>query len=319
VTSRLLLVLDSLLDDDLGVETTAAAELGWAVRRWTGSHEELGTADAVVHVRTAVDRDLLSQLAACRVVGRFGTGVDSVDLTAAEDARIAVVNVTDYCVAELSNHTLGLGLALVHQLGPRHDNMDGQRHTWQQYIAQNSRAGDTNALVIGLGAVGRHLARSLVALGWRTMVASRRQDVALDPGMTAVDLSQGLGCADIVFLQRELGPATRGFFNEDLIRCLRPGAIVVNTARVGLLDEAAVATAVRDQTLGGLGLDARLLPESPLVGVLEHPHVLVTPHIGWYSERSLNELRRRTVTNTISTYEQISHLDTEQDPRHALN
>jgi D-3-phosphoglycerate dehydrogenase len=114
-------------------------------------------------------------------------------------------------------------------------------------------------------------------------------------------------------------PATRGFFDDDLIRCLRPGAIIVNTARVGLLDEHAVASAIQDRTLGGLGLDTRLTPASPLTAVLGHPRVLVTPHIGWYSERSLHELRRRTVTNTVSAYAQTSHHNTEQDPRHALN
>ncbi|GAA3152362.1 D-3-phosphoglycerate dehydrogenase [Kribbella aluminosa] len=319
VTGRLLLVLDSLLDDDLTVETAASQELGWELRRWSGDLQELGTADAVVHVRTAIDRDLISRLARCRVVGRFGTGVDTVDLAAAETARLAVVNVRDYCTAELANHTLGLGLALVQRLGPQHDNVEWQRHGWQEYIAQNARPGAMNALVIGLGAVGRHLAESIVTLGWRTMVTSRRADVPLDPQMTAVSLAQGLARADIVFVQCELGPTTRGFFNEELIRCVRPGTILVNTARVALLDENAVAAAIQDRTLGGLGLDARLAPEGPLAAVLGHPRVLVTPHIGWYSERSLHQLRRRTVTSTITTYPNTSDHDTEQDPPHALN
>jgi D-3-phosphoglycerate dehydrogenase len=318
VTGRLLLVVDSLLDDDLTVETAASHELGWELRRWSGDPQDLGTADAIVHVRTVIDRDLISHLTRCRVVGRFGTGVDTVDPAAAEAARLAVVNVRDYCTAELANHTLGLGLTLVQQLGPQHDNIEWQRHGWQEYIAQNRRTGDTNALVIGLGAVGRHLAESIVTLGWHTMVSSRRADVPLDPRMSAVSLSQGLSRADIVFVQRELGPATYGFFNQELIGCLRPGAILVNTARVALLDESAVASAIQDGTLGGLGLDAWLASDSPLTAILGHPHVLVTPHIGWYSERSLHELRRRTVTSTITTYPNPADHDTEQDPRHAL-
>ncbi|MGC0367464.1 D-3-phosphoglycerate dehydrogenase [Rhodococcus sp. 27YEA15] len=319
VTGGLVLAVDSLLDDDLTVEEAAADELGWELRRWSGDYRELAAADAIVHVRRVIDRDFISRLTSCRVVGRFGTGVDTVDLAAAEAARIAVVNVRDYCVSELSNHTLGLGLTLVQQLGPRHDNVDGQRHGWQEYITGNRRAGDTSALVIGLGAVGRHLAKSLVALGWNTMITSRRTDVPLDPGMRAVTLTRGLARADVVFVQRELDPGTQRFFDEDLLRCLRPGAVLVNTARVGLLDEGAVAAAVLDGRLGGLGLDARLRPDSPLTDILDHPRVLVTPHIGWYSERSLSELRRRTVADTITTCQHSSHHDTEQDVPHVFH
>jgi D-3-phosphoglycerate dehydrogenase len=134
------------------------------------------------------------------------------------------------------------------------------------------------------------------------MVATRRASAAFDPLVEVVDLVTGLGRADIIFIQRELSAATRGFFGAELLEHVRPHAILINTARKDLMDQAAVAAALRRGTLGGIGLDAKLNEDEPIAALLDHPRVLVTPHIGWYSERSLNELRRRTVANTISAY-----------------
>ena len=80
---------------------------------------------------------------------------------------------------------------------------------------------------------------------------------------------------------------------------MKPGAILVDTARLGLLDEEAVAAAVESEALGGLGLDATLPDGSPLERVIDHPHVLITPHVGWYSEDSARELRRRTIEDAL--------------------
>lgn len=298
---RTIVALDTLLED-VDVETGTAEDLGWQLRRWDRGATDLGSADAVVHVRTRIDGQLIGRLTSCTVIGRFGTGLDSVDLQAAAAAGITLVNVRDYCTAELAAHTVGLALTLFLRLGPRHDNAAGQALSWPRYIATNQRAGDAAAHVIGYGAIGRRVADALAGLGMHAMVTTRRAGAAVSPRVEAVDLATGLGRADIVFIQRELSAATRGFFGAELLERVRPEAILINTARKDLMDQAAVASALREGRLGGIGMDAKLDQHEPIAALLEHPRVLVTPHIGWYSERSLNELRRRTVADTISAY-----------------
>jgi D-3-phosphoglycerate dehydrogenase len=134
------------------------------------------------------------------------------------------------------------------------------------------------------------------------MITTRRASVAADPRVEAVDLVTGLERADIIFIQRELSPATRGFFGAGLLEHARRDAVLINTARKDLMDQAAVAAALRQRRLGGIGLDAKLDKDEPMAELLGHPRVLVTPHIGWYSERSLAELRRRTIADTIAAY-----------------
>jgi D-3-phosphoglycerate dehydrogenase / 2-oxoglutarate reductase len=301
VNGRTIVALDTLLDD-VEVETAIAETLGWEFRQWDGGEGDLESADAVVHVRTRIDGQLIGRLKSCAVIGRFGTGLDNVDHQAAAAADIALVNVRDYCNAELAAHTVGLALTLFLGLGPRHDNAVWQRQNWRRYITANPRAGAAAAHVIGYGAIGRRVADALVSLGMHTMVTTRRANAAVSPRVEPVDLVTGLGRADIVFIQRELSAATRGFFGAELLGHVRPNAILINTARKDLVDQAAVASALRQRRLGGIALDANLDEDEPIAALLEHPHVLVTPHIGWYSERSLNELRRRTVADTISAY-----------------
>ena len=105
-----------------------------------------------------------------------------------------------------------------------------------------------------------------------------------------------------MFVQRELSPATRAFFDARLLALMQPAAVLVNTARKDLLDQRAVAGAVREQRIGGLALDARLAPGDPLTELLHDPRVLITPHVGWYSERALEQLRRQTVADTIAAH-----------------
>jgi D-3-phosphoglycerate dehydrogenase len=303
VTASLVLALDTPVDD-LSVEQSAADALGWSLRRWNGTNAELGEAAAVVHVRTRIDAEFIERLTSCGAIGRFGTGLDSVDLDAAEMAGIPVVNVRDYCVAELATHSVGLGLTLLLGIGPAHDNAAAQSLTWTECTTGHRRPG-TTALVVGYGAVGRQIADGTAALGMRTLVNTRRPETQAALGHALVDLAAGLREADLVFLQRELSDRTRGFFADELLSYLRPGTIVVNTARKDLMDQAAVVSALRDGRLGGLGLDALLGPADPLTSILGDPRVVVTPHIGWYSERSLDELRRRTITDTLTAYQPL--------------
>ncbi len=293
------LVLDSLFDS-LEIETDAAVDQGAMLERWDGSAAALGEADVVAHVQTRIDEEMISRLSKCRAITRFGTGLDTVDLAAAERAGIPVVGVRGYCTRELASHTLVLALTVVRRLDElRSDVRDGR--LWQDVARTSPIASRRTATVIGLGAVGERVAAALVALGYEVSVVTHRAaEDAERIGASLVSLEQGLDSADILFLHTALEAEAQRLINVERLSLMRPGTILVNTARIGLLDEAAVAGAVMSGHLSGLALDARLDYDSPLRQVTDNPCVVVTPHVGWYSEESANLLRRRAISEGIA-------------------
>jgi phosphoglycerate dehydrogenase-like enzyme len=298
-----LVVLDGLFDD-LDVETHVAAANGWGIVRWDGSDAMLRSAEAVVHVRTKVDRTMLGKLAACRVVGRFGTGLDSVDQVAARECGVRVVGVRDYCIPELAGHTLGLAFALDRRVDAIRAGRLSPDASWQEVAAKQPMPGRTTATVIGYGSVGAAVTKALIALGIAVrVVTAHGADKAYRAGATPVSLDRALVGAGFVFLHAALGNDTAAMIDSDRLERFSPGTILIDTARIGLLDEAAVAAALAAGRLAGLGLDAKLAADSPLRPYLTDERVLITPHVGWYSERSARELRRRTVQATIEAFE----------------
>jgi phosphoglycerate dehydrogenase-like enzyme len=295
------LVLDSLFDS-VDTEREQAAAVGWTLSRWGGSERELGEADVVAHVRTRVDATLIGSLSRCRVIARFGTGLDSVDLQAAQASGIAVVGVRDYCTPELCSQTLALGFALLRRLKDVLSGRTGDL-SWQAFADRFPISGGTNATVVGFGSIGQAVSRALAATGFEVSVVTREgADAAREAGLEVVPLEEGLARADFVTLHPALTPLTARMIDQERLKMIRPGAVLVNTARLGLFDEEAVVAAVRSGRLGGLGVDAHLSEASPLQAIAANPAVIFTPHIGWYSMRSANVLRRSTIERGIEAY-----------------
>ncbi len=302
MSQKRILVLDSLFED-LDVERSVASARGWDVQRWDGSAAALGEADAVVHVRTRIDRDLIARLSRCRVIGRFGVGLDSVDRQAAAEADMAVVNVRDYCIPEMTAHTLGLAFSLERRMGAGWDNARWIDADWQTFARVRPIRGRTRATVIGLGSIGTAVAAALLDLRYQVVaVTARGRTNAERIGLPTVAIEDGLRSADFVFLHAALEPATVNLMDRQRLALMPEGAILVNTARVDLMDQAAVAKALQTKRLGGLGLDARLDTRSPLRAFATDPSVLITPHVGWYSERSARLLREQAVARSIDAY-----------------
>jgi D-3-phosphoglycerate dehydrogenase len=291
-----ILVLDSLFDS-LDVEREAASPRGATVERWNGEADHLAQADIVAHVRSRIDATLIGSLRRCRVISRFGTGADTVDLDAARDAGIRVVTVRDYCLPELTSHTLALAFSLLRRLAVTAGALD---RPWDEIATATPIARHGHATVVGFGAVGRRIASALLALGYQLSAVTRRgreEAHALD--VEVVSLEQGLARGDLIFLHASLDETTRGLIDAPRLALMRDPAILINTARLGLIDEQAVADTLAAGRLGGLGLDARLEPTSPLRRWAHDPRVLITPHVGWYSRESAAMLRSRAITQAL--------------------
>ena len=277
-----LLVLDGLFDD-LDVEAEVASAAGWSVARWDGSDAMLRPAEAVVHVRTRIDRPMLDRLPACKVVGRFGTGLDSVDLDAARARGIRVVGVRDYCVPELASHTLALAFALDRRVDAVRAGRLAADASWQEVAAKEPMPGRTAATVVGLGSVGSAVTRALVSLGISVRVVTRRaSDDVRCFGAEPATLEDGLATADFVFLHAALAATTTGLIDAARLAQMSRNAILINTARIGLIDENAVAAASRTDDWRGLAR-REAPPDSPLQAFREDERFLLTPHIGWYA------------------------------------
>jgi D-3-phosphoglycerate dehydrogenase len=300
----LVVVLDSLLED-LGTESRVAEGRGWSLEQWGGGDEQLSRADIVLHVRTTLDAAMFERLARCRVIGRFGTGLDTVDAGLAESRKIALVNVRDYCIPELSAHTLGLIFALTRAICSA-DDATLSAGSWQSGVLDRRLSPIETIGVVGLGSVGRTVSGALSALGLSVLAVSGKSPEAVAAlGATKVDLGQLLARADVVSLHLPLLPETTGMIGAPELERMRDGTVLVNTARLGLLDENAVAEAVVTGRLRGLGLDARLAADSPIARVRDGRNVIVTPHVGWYSGRSASVLRREAVSRSIDAFEQL--------------
>jgi phosphoglycerate dehydrogenase-like enzyme len=243
---------------------------------------------------------MLDRMPACRVVARFGTGLDTVDQAAAAERDIRVVSVRDYCIPELTTHTLGLAFALDRRLGSARDGRMRPDDSWHDVATRLPIPGRTSATVVGFGSIGAAATRALLAVGIGVRVVTRHgADAASRLGATPAPLDDALADAGFVFLHTSLEPATANLIDAERLKRMAPGAILINTARIGLIDEAAVARSLKEGRLGGLALDAKLRSDSPLRDLFGDPRFLVTPHIGWYSDRSARELRERTVRSAI--------------------
>jgi len=136
------------------------------------------------------------------------------------------------------------------------------------------------------------------------LVTTRHGQAAAEgAGFEVVPLTEGFSRSDLMLFHLDLSAETRGVFGPAALDVVKRGVIVVNTARLALTDEQALVEGLEQGALGGVGLDARLASSSPVWKVVGREDVIVTPHVGWYSEASLAQLRRATVMSTIGAYD----------------
>jgi D-3-phosphoglycerate dehydrogenase len=294
------LVLDSPIDD-LELERAVAAERGAALERWSGDPEALGQADFVLHVKTHVDRELLGHLRRGAVVARYGTGLDTVDRPAAAARDIAVVGVRDYATAEVAQHAVALALAVARGLGlpAPADPASAWNDVSERPFGLAGPVG-----IVGLGTIGCATAVLFTRFGLEVMASARRRSAADGlVGVRLVSLDRLLAECELVSLHVALTQETHHLLDARRLAQMRREAILVNTARAGLVDGPSLLAALRAGRLRGAGLDAF---EGPAGAELwraldrESFNVVRTPHVGWYSRRSLERLRRRAVEEAIT-------------------
>jgi len=235
-----------------------------------------------------------------KVIGRAGVGLDTIDLAAAASAGLAVVNQPSYGTVEVASHALALLLAVQRKLTVA-DRYVRDGWSGRLVLGEIKPLDELTVGLIGCGRIGSALARMLSPLAG-AVLAFDPATPTLPEGVERVDtLEELLERSDAVSIHVPLTEETAGMLNKEQLAMMRPGALLVNVARGGLVDETALAEALTEGRLAGAGLDVfsrePLPPDSPL---LTTPNTLLTPHNASYSDRSSWRLATWTIEDTIS-------------------
>jgi len=252
-------------------------------------------ADAILVTYAKLPGELLRQLTRCKAIGRFGLGVDNIDLPAAKELGIAVNYVPDYCLREVSDHAMALLLALARKVPFSNKLVQSGRWEVPPIVPLRRLEGQTLGLV-GFGNIPRALAPKAKAFGLKVITHDPyvKPDALAAAGVEGVSFDDLLGRSAFISVHAPLMPQTRGLMNAAAFAKMKKGALLINTARGPLVDEAALVAALDSGQLGGAGLDVvttePLAKDSPLLG---RDNVIVTPHTAFYSVEAFNEMRTK--------------------------
>jgi D-3-phosphoglycerate dehydrogenase len=271
-------------------------------------------ADAVLNCYAPMPAEVIDALEGCRIIARYGIGVDTIDVAAATERGILVTNVPDYCIDEVSDHALALILGLTRRIL----RLDRAVRSGGWNVGDASpmhRLRGQRLGLVGFGRIARALATKAEAVGFVVLATDPYVDdeAIAAAGVVPRQLDVLLSEADIVSIHAPLTAQSRHLIDAKAIARMRQGAFLVNTSRGALVDTDALRGALVDGRLGGVGLDV-LESEPPDAGdpLLQHPDTIVTPHAAFASEQSVLELRRKATEQVVAAL-------AGQRPIYALN
>jgi len=256
-------------------------------------------ADAILVTYAKLPGELLRQLTRCRAIGRFGLGVDNIDLPAAKTLGIAVNYVPDYCLREVSDHAMALLLALARKV--TFANKLVQSGRWEvPPIVPLQRLEGRELGLVGFGNIPRALAPKAKAFGLKVLAHDPyvAKDALAAAGVEGVGFDELLRRSDFISVHAPLSPTTRGMMNESVFARMKKGAFLINTARGPLIDEAALIAALDSGHLGGAALDVVAEEPPPKDStLLGRDNVILTPHTAFYSVEALEELQSKCASD----------------------
>jgi D-3-phosphoglycerate dehydrogenase len=253
-------------------------------------------ADGLLNQYALLTRKVLQHLPKCKVISRYGVGVDSIDLKAATDLGIIVANVPDYCMDEVSNQTIAMILTLMRKTAFFDRKVKAGDWNFRLGIPIYRTRGKTLGLV-GCGKIGFEVAKKISSFGVRVICFDPYLQKAPE-GIELADLDAVLKESDFISIHCPLNDSTRHLVGEKEFKKMVKKPILVNTSRGPIIDETALILALKEGLISGAGLDVlEKEPPDPENPLLEMENVLLSPHVGFYSEESIRELKCRTAEN----------------------
>ena len=238
-----------------------------------------------------VNENLLDRMPNCKLIVRFGSGLDSIDLHAAEHCNISVLNVSDYGIGEVADHTLSLLLALSRNI------LSYQKtdRTWNKQFSQpNMRLQGKTAGIIGLGRIGLAVAKRIEAFGMNILFydpyvpTGYEKSLGYDRAESLVDIAKA---SSVVTLHRPLTNETRHLIDRDFFAHIESPCILINTSRGAVVNYNDLIEAYKKEQIQGIGLD--VFEREPPYHLYENDRIIYTPHAAFYSEESVYELRHK--------------------------
>lgn len=262
-------------------------------------------ADGLIVGFAPVNRQVIETLQCCRVISRYGIGVDMVDVKAATEKGIMVANVPDYCIDEVSTSTIANLLCLNRHLISQDRLVHAGRWAWPDEPYPLRLLGQVLGIV-ALGNIGRAVARKALGLGLQVIAHDPyvAQDQLGDLDIRLVGLEELLRTADYVSLHCPLTPQTRHLIGAAQLAMMKPTAYLINMARGPVVDQAALYQALVHGTIAGAALDVlEKEPPAPDEPLLKLNNVILTPHAASVSEEAARQLRQETARNVVVALE----------------
>ena len=301
-----ILFTDTLLSS-LDVERREFAKIDAEVFLASATDEETlkreaADCDALFVEFAQLTRNVISALERCKVVVRTAIGYDNIDVKALTEKGIMFANVPDYCIDEVSDHTIALILACCRKITA----LDRQVKSggWDESVARPMRR--VKGLVLGLygyGKIARLVARKAQVMGFQVQSYDPfipAEAMAGDGVQYAADADALLKTSDVLSMHVPLLDSTKNCMNEETFSKMKPTAYFINTSRGGLMEQEALYAALRDGKIAGAAID--VTPVEP--PDLTHPlfsleNLIATPHIAYYSEEAEMDLRMKAIENAV--------------------
>jgi len=259
-------------------------------------------ADAILNTYAPMTEKVIRALERCRVIVRFGIGVDNVAVDAATERGIMVANTTDYCIDEVADQAMALLLACARGLFPSARIARDAAWDFQRMPRLTRIRGQTLGL-LGVGRIGSAVAARARGFGLRILGYDPyvSDEMARHMGAQLVDLDTLLRQSDFVSIHLPLNSETTGMVGEEAFRKMKPTAFLINVARGKIVNQAALCQALQQGRIAGAALDVlETEPPRPDDPILQLSNVILTPHAAWYSEQSRLDMRRRAVGQVVS-------------------
>lgn len=293
--------------DNIDAERRIIGEAGFELKDYQVKDPEgliplVKDADAIVTQYSDVSRRVIEQLDHCKMIIKYGIGVNNIDTEAATERGIYVCNVPDYGVEEVSDHAVTMMLALGKKMKilekAFREGDWGYSSTMPLY-----RLCDCTLGLVGFGRIPQLVAKKMGGIGLRILAYDPfiDQEKAAALGVTPTDLDTILRESDFISVHVPLNESTRHLIGEEGFRKMKKTAFVVNTARGGVIDEKALVEALLAGQIAGAGVDVYeeepVKPDNPL---LHMDNVIATPHCAWYSETAITALQRKVAEEVVN-------------------
>ncbi|MEW5784751.1 MAG: C-terminal binding protein [Bacillota bacterium] len=289
---------------DLEIERDALRAIGATLDEYSCSSveeiiDQVKDADALLNCYAIVSEKAIVSLEKCKIIARYGIGIDTIALEAARKRNIYVTNVPDYCVDEVSDHAFALLLASARKLIPLNATVQSGEWTFHNQRPMFRLRGQTLGFM-GFGKIARLLKEKAAPFGFTFVAYDPFLSASMDPSVELVDLPELFKRSDFLSLHTPLTSETRGMVDRSLFALMKPTAVIVNTARGPVINEADLVQALREKQIGGAALDVlqaeAISKDHPLLGL---ENVIITPHTAFYSEEATVEQRTKAVQQII--------------------